>query len=1099
MIKKSLFFLAVFAFLATVWAPVAPCKETGKTLMNARLFSGLKLRAIGPALMSGRIADIAIDKQNRNVWYVVVGSGGLWKTTNAGVTFRPIFDNQSVYSLGCVSIDPNDSLVIWVGSGENVSGRHVGYGDGVYKSVDGGKSWSNMGLKQSEHIDRIVIDPRDSRTVYVAAEGPLWSSGGQRGVFKSTDGGRTWLPSLVISADTGATDLVMHPQNPDIMYAAAHQRRRHVAALVNGGPESAIYKTTDAGKTWKKCVNGLPDEDLGQIALAISPHDPAVVYASVETAIRKVTFYRSQNAGGTWRKMSGYTMVSTGPHYYQEIFACPHQFDRIYAMDNRLLVSEDGGKTWRRIPEENKHGDNHALAFLPEDPDYLLCGSDGGVYETFDRGKTWRYIPNLPVTQFYRIALDNDLPFYNIVGGTQDNCTQLGPSRTLSVQGIRNSDWVVTLGGDGYACQIDPQDPDTVYCEWQVGNLARYDRRSGEAIDIKPRTVPGEPVQRWNWDSPLLISPHSHKRLYFGSQRLYRSENRGDSWTPISPDLSRGQERLQMKYMSKTWGVDAVWDLDAMSYYGNITVISESPITPGLIYCGTDDGLIQFTADGGKSWRRNNRFPGVPDMSFVNDIQASQFDENVVFAAFDNHKRGDFTPYLLKSVDRGKTWRSIRGNLPNRHIVWSIEQDHIDRELLFAGTEFGIFFTVDGGGNWIKLTGGVPTIAFRDLEIQKRESDLVGGSFGRGIYILDDYSPLRTVSGTLLRKESHLFPVRKTPMYFPIRTLGSDEKASQGDTFFTAPNPPHGAVFTYYLKESLLSRKEMRSEKEATLRKSGKDIPFPGWDEIQQEDREDKPRVFLMVRDERGGVVRRIPAPATRGFHRVAWDLCYPSMRPPKLESREPSAWEYASESRPGFPAAPGMYRVSLHKRVDGRVVSMGESRPFECYPLNLAEIPVQDHDRVFTFKKKTAEIQRILIASGRSIGEALKKTEFLKKGCDQTAAPTADLYQKALKLEIKLKDMGEVLYGDRTKQKRSEPARSGLYGRLGNIIYGYWRCSSPPTETMRVQLGIVERSLESFTSKLTRLLEVELDKLLKEADSAGVPWTPGRLPSSEG
>ena len=1094
--KKWILFLCfTFLLLASAWLPAARQEVKAKSLMNSQTFSGLKLRAIGPALMSGRIADVAIDQKNTKVWYVAVGSGGLWKTANAGVTFNPVFDNQTSYSLGCVTIDPSDSLVVWVGSGENVSGRHVGYGDGVYKSLDGGLSWHNMGLKESEHIDRIVIDPRDSQTVYVAAEGPLWSSGGQRGVFKSTDGGQTWRPSLVISPDTGATDLVMHPGNPDILYAAAHQRRRHVAALINGGPESAIYKSTDAGKTWEKCVKGLPDEDLGQIALAISPQNPDVLYASVETAIRKVTFYRSQNGGGNWKKMSGYTMVSTGPHYYQEIFACPHRFDRIYAMDNRLLVSDDGGKNWARIPERAKHGDNHALAFNAEDPDYLLCGSDGGIYESFDRGKTWRYVSNLPVTQFYRIALDNDLPFYNIVGGTQDNCTQLGPSRTLSVQGIRNSDWVVTLGGDGYACQIDPLDPNTVYCEWQVGNLNRYDRRSGEAIDIKPRTAPEEPAPRWNWDSPLLISPHYHKRLYFGSQRLYRSDDRGDSWKPISPDLSRGQERLKMRYMNKTWSVDAVWDLDAMSYYGNISVISESPLKDGLIYCGTDDGLIQVTHDGGRSWRRISDFPGVPEGSFVNDIQASLLDENVVFAVFDNHKRGDFTPYILKSNDRGKTWKSIRGDLPDRHIVWSVEQDHVSRELLFTGTEFGIFFSINGGGNWIKLTGGVPCISFRDLEIQQRECDLVGGSFGRGIYVLDDYSPLREVTQELLQKESHLFPVRKTPMYFPIETLGSGEKASQGDNFFTAPDPPQGVVFTFYLKDSLISRKKRRLKKEAELAKSGKEIPFPGWEEIEQEDREDNPVVFLVVKDDLGDVVRRLPAPATPGFHRVTWDLSYPSMRPPRLESGQQSPWEYEYEARPGFPAAPGTYEVSLCQRVDGRVVTRGESQKFECYSLNLASIPAQDRDRVFVFKKKTAEIQRTLIGAGRSIDEALRQIKLLKKGCDQTANQTERLYQKALEMELKLMDLKEILYGDLTRQGRSEPALPGIYWRLGNIIYGYWRCSSPPTQTMLTQLDIVDRSLESFGSRLSVLLSVDLKKLFEEARAAGVPWTPGRIP----
>jgi photosystem II stability/assembly factor-like uncharacterized protein len=1093
--KKYLQFLMLFG-LVLIYSSVSAeqHKKADPSLMNSRTFSGLKLRAIGPALMSGRISDIAIDPNNRNIWYVAVGSGGVWKTVNAGITFSPIFDGQTSYSIGCVTIDPDDSLVVWVGSGENVSGRHVGYGDGVYKSLDGGKTWANMGLKMSEHIDRILIDPRDTDTVYVAAEGPLWSSGGQRGVFKSTDGGKTWKQALKISPNTGVTDLVMDPENSDILYAAAHQRRRHVAALVNGGPESAIYKTVDSGKTWKKITKGLPKETLGQIALAISPQKPDVIYASVETAIRKVGFYRSDNGGGSWIKMSQYTSVSTGPHYYQELFCCPHRFDRLYAMDNRLLVSDDGGKNWGRIPELYKHGDNHALAFDSDDPEYLLCGSDGGIYETFDRGKTWRYISNLPVTQFYRIGLDNDLPFYNIVGGTQDNCTQLGPSRTLSVHGIRNSDWVITLGGDGYACQIDPRDPNTVYCEWQVGNLARYDKRSGETIDIKPRTEPGEPAQRWNWDSPILISPHSHSRLYFGSQRLYRSDNRGDSWTPVSPDLSRGLERLQMKYMGRSWSVDAVWDMDAMSYYGNITTISESPVREGLIYCGTDDGLIQVTEDGGKNWRKINRFPGVPEMTFVNDIQASMLDENVVFAVFDNHKRGDFTPYILKSVNRGRTWASIRGNIPDRDILWSIEQDHLNRDLLFIGSEFGIYFTVNGGKKWIKLTGEAPTISFRDLEIQRRESDLVAASFGRGIFILDDYSPLRMISEDFLKKDASLFPVKKTPMYFPIETMGGRKKASQGDTFYTASNPPHGAVFTYYLKNDLLSRKKKRLKKEADELKSGKDTAFPGWETIKAEDREDTPVVFLEIKDDQGQVVRRLAAPATKGFHRVAWDLCYPSMRPPRLQSRQPLAWEYSYESQSGFPAGPGSYTVRLLQRVQGQEKPLGKPQAFECYSLNLSSVPEKDQKRAVEFKKKSAELQRISISYSRALGESLKQITHLKKALDQTANETATLYSKALKLEVQFLDLQEILYGDQTRWERSEPVRPGITGRLGSIIYGFWRSNSAPTLTMKRQMEIVEVSLKTFGTTLNRLIKTELEHLFQEAEKAGVPWTQGRI-----
>jgi len=658
-------------------------------LLTSELLSGLAFRNIGPAVMSGRISDIVIHPKRRATWYVAAGSGGVWKTENAGTTWTPVFDGQSSYSIGCLALDPVRPEIVWVGTGENVSGRHVGYGDGVYKSLNGGTTWTNMGLKNSEHIARILIDPRDPDVVYAAAEGPLWSPGGERGLFKSVDGGRTWTPSLIISADTGVASAEFEPGDPDILYAAAYQRRRSVAAFMGGGPESGIYKSEDAGKTWRKLSVGLPKGDMGKIGLAVSPLDPRVVYATIEASPEERGFYRSADRGESFEKRNSYLSGGTGPHYYQEIFADPNVFDRVYQMDYWLQVTDDGGRTFRTVPEKNKHGDNHALAFLPGDPDYLLNGSDGGVYETRDGGRTWRFFENLPVTQVYKLALDNDLPFYNVHGGTQDNGSQLGPSRTLNANGIANFDWTITFGADGYACAIDPVDPDTIYLEWQEGNLLRYDRKSHETIFISPKPEPGEPALRFNWDSPVLISPHSHTRLYYAGQHVWRSDDRGDSWTRISPDLTRNIFRLAQPIMGKTWSVDALWDHGAMSLFSTITTLSESPLAEGLIYAGTDDGLIQVTEDGGKSWRKIDRLPGVPENFFVNEIKASRTDRDTVFAAVDLHKTGDYRPFLLRSDDRGRTWVSISGDLPARTIVWAVAQDPVKKDLLFAGTEFG--------------------------------------------------------------------------------------------------------------------------------------------------------------------------------------------------------------------------------------------------------------------------------------------------------------------------------------------------------------------------------------------------------------------------
>jgi photosystem II stability/assembly factor-like uncharacterized protein len=544
-------------------------------------FSGLSFRNIGPAIMSGRISDLAIHPHQRNIWYVTAGSGSVWKTLNNGTTWKPIFENQPSYSIGCITIDPVNPDILWIGTGENVSGRHVGFGDGVYKSLNGGKTWENMGLKKTEHIAKILVNSHDNNIIYVAAEGPLWSSGGERGVYKSTDGGKTWKQSLHINKDTGVTSLVFDPGNPNVLYAAAYQRRRSVAAFLAGGPDSGIYKTTDGGKNWRKLKVGLPKEHMGRIGLAVSPIKPNVMYATIEANKKEKGFYRSQDRGESWQKRNSYVSGGTGPHYYQEIYADPHVFDRVYQMDVWMHITEDGGKTFKRVGETAKHSDNHALAFdlHGHNPDYLLAGSDGGLYETWDRGKNWRFISNLPLTQFYKMAVDNEYPFYNVNGGAQDNGTQMGPSQTLNVNGIFNSDWFMTGGADGYGTAIDPKNSNIIYVMWQEGFLQRFDKRSGQFIDIRPTTEPGKgkPVDRWNWDSPLVLSPHLNTRLYYGAQHIYRSDDRGSSWQVISPDLTRNIFRYDQKIMGRTWSVDSIWDHGAMSYFSSLTSISESP------------------------------------------------------------------------------------------------------------------------------------------------------------------------------------------------------------------------------------------------------------------------------------------------------------------------------------------------------------------------------------------------------------------------------------------------------------------------------------------------------------------------------------------
>ncbi len=1051
-------------------------------------FSGLALRGIGPATMSGRISDIAVDAAHPDTWYLGVASGGVWKTTNAGTTWSPIFDGQGSYSTGVVVIDPNNPLTVWVGTGENNSQRSVSYGDGVYKSIDGGKTWKNVGLEKSEHIGKILIDPRDSDTVYVAAQGPLWAAGGDRGLYKTTDGGQTWNKALDISENTGVNEVVCDPRNPDILLASSYQRRRHVWTLVDGGPESAIYRSADAGATWTKVDNGLPKVQLGRMGLAVAPSQPDTVYAIVEAQEGKSGLFRSIDGGINWEKRSDY--VSSSPQYYNELVVDPMNPDRVYAMDTFLHRSDDGGKTWYRYPERTKHVDNHALWIDPANTLHLLAGCDGGFYESRDRGETWDFFANLPVTQFYTATPDNDFPFYNVYGGTQDNATQGGPSRTRNRRGIVNSDWYVTVFGDGFKTRVDPENPDILYSQSQYGNLVRYDRKSGEAIDVQPQPAPGDAPLRWNWNSPLIISPHSHTRLYFAAQRIFRSDDRGDSWTPVSPDLSRDLDRNKLDVMGRVWSVDAVAKNASTSFYGSIVTLSESPLVDGLIYAGTDDGLIQVTENGGQSWRKIDSFPGISQFAYVSRVQASLHDSDTVYASFDIHKMGDFKPYILKSTDRGRSWSSITGDLPERGSVYAIVQDHEKKDLLFAGTEFGLFFTVDEGKSWKQLKGGIPVIAIRDLEIQRRENDLVAGSFGRGFFILDDYSPLRLVNDEVLSREVTLFPVRKAWMYIEEQDF---DTRFQGNAFFAAKNPPFGAVFTYYLKDGLETLRKQRQEAEKKEVEENKPVAYPTWDRLREEDREQTPAIVLTVTDLDGQVVQRIEGPTDSGFHRVAWNLRYPSSRPVRLNRGETAPWS----SEPVGPLAmPGRYTVTISKRVNGQESRIAGPETFEAVALGQASLPSGDRSELLTFQKQVARLQRALLGSERALSNGLERIRFIDKALDETPEADSTLRQRVRNLQERMLDLQVRLSGDSTVASRNEPTMPSISDRVERIVDSQWSSTSAPTETNRQAYQLASQLFEPVLDQLRQLLETDLAEIDRQLEEIGAPWTPGRVPA---
>ena len=1072
--------------LATVFVLVADLgfaqrkksSSSNVTPIDSKLFDSLKFRSIGPAFMSGRIADVAIDPTNENVWYVAVGSGGVWKTTNAGTTFNPIFDKQPVYSIGCVTLDPNNPYTIWVGTGENVGGRHAGFGDGIYRSLDGGASWENMGLKDSEHISKIIVHPDNSNVIMVASQGPLWSPGGDRGFFKSVNGGTTWKKTLGDDRYSGVTDMVFDPRDPNRVYAVTWEHHRTVAAWMGGGKKSRLYVSEDAGDTWRQLKTGLPEGNWGKTGLAISPQNPDVLYAAIELDRIKGGVWRSENRGGSWTKMSDAVAGATGPHYYQEIFASPHKFDRLYMMNNRLMKSEDGGKTFKNMDETAKHGDNHSVTFKASDPNYILVGTDGGLYESFDLGASWRYMENLPLTQFYKVAVDDTEPFYNIYGGTQDNSTEGGPSRTMNHHGIRNADWKVVLNWDGHQPATEPGNPDIMYGQRQQGTLSRIDLKSGEITDIMPQPGADEDYERYNWDAPILVSPHVPTTIYHGSQRLWKSTDRGDSWTALSDDLTRNQERVALQIMGGTQSWDSPWDVNAMSNFNTITSIAVSPKNEKVIFIGTDDGLIQVTSDEGQTWRKIEvSSMGVPARSYVNDIKADLYDENTLYVALDNHKEGDYKPYLLKSTDKGVTWKRIENGLGKKNLVWRIVQDHVNKDLMFAGTEFGVFFTVDGGASWTELNGGIPTISFRDLAIQRRENDLVAASFGRGFYVLDDYSALRAVNKSQLGQNASLFEPRKAWWYIENSVLSFDNaRGSQGSQLFVAPNPDFGAVFTYYLKDEIKSLEKARQESEKSS------VSFQGWEALQTEVQEIKPFVYLEIKDKDGQVVNRVKAANKKGFNRVSWNLRVGGSGTLMLDGK--------NQQLTALLTAPGSYTATLNAFEKGKINQLAGPVAVEVERLGETAIQGSPIEEVLAFWRQYEQLIRDVDRLSIQLTGAIKYGNKLAEAAMKTGLDS-DVLEQIAKLGANLKALDARLNGNPAKRAIGEKTKPTLGARLFALYRGISISTHGPTKTHQMTVEIIKDQWNEMNTELNSL-KSEARTLSQQVVEAGGAWIEG-------
>jgi photosystem II stability/assembly factor-like uncharacterized protein len=802
MLKKhfaAAFFVAIPATLVTLASFAAEWTPAPGATLETRLLDSLIARPIGPARMGGRIVDIAVIENRPKQMYVASASGGLWKTVNNGTTWTAVFDEQNTSSLGCVAVSGVNPDVVWVGTGEANPRNSVSWGDGVYQSTDGGKTWQHRGLSESAHIGRIVIHPNNPDLVYVAALGRLWGPNKERGLYKTLDGGQSWRQVKFIDENTGFIDLVMDLENPATLYAAAYEVRRDAFAgpnpKVQVGPGAGLYKSTDGGETWFRMTKGLPDRPLGRCGLAVSRTDSRIVYAVVQTDktdTRALSgqearrggktetggVFRSTDKGETWTKLND---LCPRPFYYGKIRIDPSDDQRVYVLGISLHTSADGGRIFRSNGAPGVHPDHHALWIDPRDPSHLILGGDGGLSFSYDRGKTWELVHNLPIGQFYAVAVDWRKP-YHVYGGLQDNGTWGGPSATYYADGIHADDWQLVLGGDGFSCQVDPRDPETVYAQGQYGGLQRVNVRTGVSSSIRPRPASEAPDYRFNWNAPLLLSPHNSTLLYYGGNYLFRSIDRGDHWDVISPDLSKGRP-----------GSNA-------STGHTITTIAESPLQSGLLYVGTDDGRGHVRRGPGDAWTDvSDNIPDVPSGRWITRIECSHFAPGAAYLTIDRHRQDDRKPYVFRTSDYGATWEALGASPRAAHKlpegpVYVVREDPRNQKLLFVGTEVGLFVSLDAGAGWYRLKNGLPSVAVHDLVIHPRDRDLVVATHGRSLFVMD-IGPLEEMTPEVLSASAYLFDIKPAVLFHYGRSRGY-----QGAKLYTAPNPPYGATIHYYLK-----------------------------------------------------------------------------------------------------------------------------------------------------------------------------------------------------------------------------------------------------------------------------------------------------------
>ncbi|HVG21879.1 MAG TPA: hypothetical protein VNI02_22780 [Blastocatellia bacterium] len=1033
--------LTIFTLIVVLTASAPALAQDGKAKIDEMAVKNLQWRAIGPANMGGRIDDFAVVENNPSIIYAGAATGGVWKTTNNGITWEPIFDEQGSTSIGDISIAPGDPNIVWVGTGEPNNRQSSSWGDGIYRSLDGGKTWQNMGLRDTKHIGRIVIDPRDPNTVYVAALGHLWGPNKERGLYKTTDGGKTWTQSLFINEDTGVTDVAMDPQSPLTLYAAAYQRRRTAFGFNGGGPGSGLYKTVDGGATWARLTKDLPEGVTGRIGIDIYRGNPNIVYAIIENA--KGGVFRSEDRGATWRKMSD---VNSRPMYYSQIRIDPNNDQRIWQLAAPMFVSEDGGKTWQTNTVTRIHGDYHALWIDPANSNHMVAGSDGGINISYDRGRSWDYINTIPLGQFYEISLDNRKPYW-VYGGLQDNGSWSGPSGTLYQEGVTNDDWFRTGGGDGFYSVVDPTDPDVIYVESQNGSMARLEMKTGERRSIKPQAPKGEPEYRFDWNTPIVISSYNNRTIYVAGNRVFRSTDRGETWTR-GDDLTNNQDREKMPIMGLLPNKDMLSRHDGQETFGQVVTLAESPIKEGLLYAGTDDGNVQVSRDAGKTWKNiTGRVPGVPKGTYVSRVVPSRHGEGSAYLTFDGHRSDDYNTYVFMTTDFGDSWKSLKGNLPAGVTARVIREHHRNANLLFLGTEFGAFVSVDRGAHWTRLKGNLPTVRVDDIQIHPRDNDLVLGTHGRSVWVLDDITPLEKMSEAVMGSDMAVFDVEPSTLF---RLYG--RKGNTGHKWFSAANPPYGAVINYYLKDK------------------------------------SKDDVKITIADKSGKVVRELRGAKEAGLNRVVWDL---RMTPPVQPQENPQA---AGEGGGGFGFGPRGPRVAPGEYT-AQVAAAGKqvTKTVRVEEDPRIQINEADRGRLNEAQMKVYALQRSADVARRSLANMKAQMTTLQETMKKTPGVSPAITSAVKSVSDQVDDLQRRLSGGPGPLGGAGPPLPDeprpLFGRVGQVANGLDSYTAAPTADEARRIEDISAEVKAFVEQVNKLIDEAVPNLNKQMRDSGMTF----------